>query len=59
MSKENKTISYRLPNGQLLFVFDTGWMRVPPWRIGTIKEGRRGKDIAVFEPMRHGKFKTE
>ena len=51
--------SYRLPNGELVFVYDTRNLHYPPWRIGTIKDGKLGRFVSIFPPMSHRKFKTE
>ena len=51
--------SYRLPSGDLIFVFDSQSPDYPPWRIGTVKNNKSEKSIVTFPPFRNVRFITE
>lgn len=50
--------SYRLPDERLIFPYDTGVTRYPPWIIAV--RGKRGEDceLARYAPNKFGRFKT-
>ena len=51
--------SYKLPNGELIFVFDSHSSVYPPWRIGFVKKSKYGRSIVTYPPFRNKRFITE